>query len=69
MTPGQKCLLGENDAPKTRRPAVLSTDPSRPRPRVLQPRPQEMADHAQQLTDIDKASKGACLWKKLENAA
>ncbi len=25
--------------------------------------------HAQQLTDINKASKGACLWKKLEDVA
>ncbi|MDO8264335.1 MAG: DNA polymerase III subunit epsilon [Gallionella sp.] len=69
MTRGQKSLLGEDDAPKTRRPAVLSTDASRPRLRVLQPSPQEMAEHAQQLADIDKASKGACLWKKLEGAA
>jgi len=28
----------------------------------------ELAAHAQQLEDIDKASKGACLWKKLETA-
>ncbi|MDH4234807.1 MAG: DNA polymerase III subunit epsilon, partial [Gallionella sp.] len=69
MTRGQKSLLGEDDAPKVRQPAVLSTDASRPSLRVLQPSPEEMAGHAQQLADIDKTSKGACLWMKLESAA
>jgi DNA polymerase-3 subunit epsilon len=41
----------------------------RPALRVLQPSAEELAEHAQQLADIDKASKGACLWKKLEAAA
>ena len=68
MTRGQESLLGE-DVLKTRQPAVLSTDASRPRMRVLQPSPEELAEHAQQLADIDKASKGACLWVKLEGAA
>jgi DNA polymerase III subunit epsilon len=68
MTRGQESLLGE-DAPTMRKPAVLSTDASRPRLRVLQPSAEELAEHAQQLADIDKASKGACLWKKLEGAA
>lgn len=68
MTRGQESLLGE-DVLKTRQLAVLSTDSSRPRLRVLQPTAEELAEHAQQLADIDKASKGACLWKKLEGAA
>ncbi|MCR4304907.1 MAG: DNA polymerase III subunit epsilon [Gallionella sp.] len=68
MTRGQESLLGD-DAPKTRKPAVLSTDASRPRLRVLQPSAEELAGHAQQLADIDKASKGACLWKQLDNEA
>ena len=68
MTRGQESLLGEDDAPKTRQPAVLSTDASRPKLRVLSPSAEELAEHAQQLLDIDKASKGACLWQKLENA-
>ena len=67
MTRGQESLLGE-DAPKARQPAVLSTDASRPKLRVLQPTAEELAAHAQQLADIDKTSKGACLWKKLEGA-
>ena len=67
MTRGQGSLLGD-DVPTTRKPAVLSTDASRPTLRVLQPSADELAEHAQQLVDIDKASKGACLWKKLEES-
>jgi len=69
MTRGQKSLLDDDDAPRTRQPAVLSTDASRPKLRVLQPSAEELAAHAQQLADIDKASKGACLWMKLEGSA
>ncbi len=69
MTRGQESLLGDDHLPATRQPAVLSMDASRPRLRVLQPSAEELAGHAQQLTDIDKASKGACLWKKLEDVA
>ena len=68
MTRGQESLLGD-DAPMMRKPAVLSTDASRPKLRVLQPSPEELAEHARQLADIDKASKGSCLWKKLEEPA
>jgi DNA polymerase-3 subunit epsilon len=52
-----------------RKQAVLSSDSSRPKLRVLMPSEEELAAHTQQLADIDKASKGACLWKKLETAA
>jgi len=69
MTRGQESLLGDDTAPVIRQPAVLSTDASRPRLRVLQPGVDELAAHAQQLIDIDKASKGACLWARLEGAA
>jgi DNA polymerase-3 subunit epsilon len=39
-----------------------------PRPvlRILAATEEELAQHAQQLAEIDKASKGACLWKQLE---
>ncbi|MBI5438182.1 MAG: DNA polymerase III subunit epsilon [Nitrosomonadales bacterium] len=67
MTRGQESLLGDDRAPKVRQPAVLSADASRPKLRVLQPGAEELAEHAQQLIDIDKASKGACLWKKLDS--
>ena len=66
MTRGQKSLLGEDDAVVVRPPAVFSTDASRPVLRVLQASAEELAGHAQQLTDIDKASKGNCLWMQLE---
>jgi DNA polymerase-3 subunit epsilon len=68
MTRGQESLLGEV-APVARKQAVLSTDASRPRLRVLLPSEEELAAHTLQLVEIDKASKGACLWKKLEGAA
>jgi DNA polymerase-3 subunit epsilon len=66
MTRGQDSLLGEEQAPAAQRAAVAEADGSRPALRVLQPTEEELAAHAQQLADIDKASKGACLWKKLE---
>jgi DNA polymerase-3 subunit epsilon len=67
MTRGQESLLGD-DMPMTRKPAVLSTDAARPKLRLLQPSAEELAEHEQQLADIDKASKGACLWMKLEGS-
>ena len=67
MTRGQESLLGE-ETQTTRKPAVLNTDASRPKLRVLQPSAEELAEHEQQLADIDKASKGSCLWKKLEES-
>jgi len=68
MTRGQDSLLGDDQANKTRQPAVLSNDISRPKLRVLEPSAEELAEHAQQLLDIDKASKGHCLWAQLEKA-
>ena len=69
MTRGQKSLLGDDDAPKTRQPAMLSTDASRPKLRVLQASAEELSEHARQMIDIDKASKGNCLWLQLEGTA
>jgi len=68
MTRGQESLLGD-DMPAIRKPAVLSTDASRPVMLVLQPSTEELAEHESQLAEIDKASKGSCLWKRLEEAA
>ncbi len=68
MTRGQESLLGDNE-PEVRKPVALSADGARPKLRVLQPSAAELAEHALQLADIDKASKGACLWKKLDSAA
>jgi DNA polymerase-3 subunit epsilon len=68
MTRGQESLLGD-DVQVTRKPALLSNDVLRPELRVLMPSTEELAEHLQQLADIDKASKGECLWKKLEESA
>jgi DNA polymerase-3 subunit epsilon len=68
MTRGQESLLGDDAAPVVRQQAVLSTDASRPNVRVILPTEEELTMHAQQLLDIDKASKGACLWKQQEEA-
>ena len=35
---------------------------------VLRATPDELVEHNHQLEDIDKAAKGACLWKKMEAA-
>ncbi len=69
MTRGQHSFLGDDDAPAVRKMAVLNTDGSRPQLRVLQPTDEELAAHAQQMKDLDKTSKNACLWNKLENTA
>lgn len=69
MTRGQESLLDEDVTSATRQPVTLSSDASRPRLFVLQPDAEELAAHAQQLLDIDKASKGACLWKQMEGVA
>ena len=66
MTRGQKSLLGDDDMPPARPQVVFSLDASRPVVRVLKASEEELAMHAQQLADIDKASKGACLWKTIE---
>jgi DNA polymerase-3 subunit epsilon len=68
MTRGQDSLLGDDLTLKVRQPAVLSTDASRPKLRVLEPSAEELAGHTQQLAEIDKASKGNCLWVQLEKA-
>jgi len=68
MTRGQESLLGD-DTPAVRKLAVLSTDASRPKLRVLQPSAEELVAHAHQIEDIDKASKGECLWKKIGEQA
>jgi DNA polymerase-3 subunit epsilon len=36
---------------------------------VVRASEEELANHMRQIEDVDKASKGACLWKKLESTA
>ncbi len=65
MTRGQDSLLGEETPDAD---ALADAGGSQPRApvRVQMADADELAAHAQQLADIEKASKGACLWAKLE---
>lgn len=69
MTRGQESLLGEELSDE----GVIQLDATgeaiRLSVRVLPASDDELALHEAQLADIDKASKGACVWKKLEEQA
>ena len=65
MTRGQDSLLGDGDEAEEQE-AALAADAPRMAVRVLAASEEELAQHATQLADIDKASKGACLWLQLE---
>jgi len=64
FTRGQHSLLGEEQA-NDNATARLAMQADRPPLRVQSASAEELAAHQQQLTDIDKASKGACVWKTL----
>ncbi len=66
MTRGQESLLGDGSDEQEDRMALMPSGLPRPVLRVLAATEEELAQHAQQLADIDKASKGACLWKQME---
>ncbi|MEI7843644.1 MAG: DNA polymerase III subunit epsilon [Gallionellaceae bacterium] len=66
MTRGQESLLGEDAQEKEAESFSASGEVIRMSVRVLAASEEELALHATQLADIDKASKGACLWKQLE---
>jgi DNA polymerase III subunit epsilon len=66
MTRGQDSLLGEEDADTEGQSTLFAQDMPRPALRVVQAGPEELAAHQSQLDEIDKASKGACLWRALE---
>ena len=66
MTRGQESLLGDGGDEHDEQAAALSANLPRPELRVLLASAGELAAHAQQLADIAKASKGACLWQELE---
>jgi DNA polymerase-3 subunit epsilon len=66
MTRGQESLLGD-DAQETYVEQLSATgEVIRMSVRVVSATEEELALHAAQLAEIDKASKGACVWKQLE---
>jgi DNA polymerase-3 subunit epsilon len=67
MTRGQESLMIELEEPV---PNHGNSPEHRAVPRnltVLAATEDELAAHRQQIEDVDKASKGKCLWKSLEN--
>ncbi len=67
MTRGQESLLGE-DEPEAPTLSYSSTgEVVRMSVRVLAANEEELSLHAAQIAEIEKASKGACVWKKLED--
>ena len=69
MTRGQESLLGEGSSDAEDFCSELSTGLPRPELRVLRANDEELILHTKQLADIDKASKGICLWQQLELSA
>jgi DNA polymerase-3 subunit epsilon len=68
MTRGQETLLMDL-APTARGASDIEADLSTFELLVVVATEDELAAHVQQLAAIDKASKGACLWKRLEATA
>lgn len=69
MTRGQESLLGDDAQETVSENLSANGEVIRMSVRVLPASEEELALHASQLADIDKASKGACLWKQLEAQA
>lgn len=68
MTRGQKSLLGEAEVVEERPKIVFDRHVVHTTVRVLAASEQELVMHAQQIADIDKHSRGLCLWKAMEGA-
>jgi DNA polymerase III subunit epsilon len=68
MTRGQESLLGNDESESESEALAEQSHNNLPRPvlHVLLANEAELAAHAQQLQDIAKACKGACLWQTLE---
>lgn len=67
MTRGQESLVMEVEAAAAS-DAGAETAAGKIELFVLRASDEELAGHAQQLADIEKASKGKCLWNKLQKA-
>lgn len=66
MTRGQESLLGEDSSDEEGGHLNAEGETIRMSVRVLSASEDELALHLTQLQDIEKASKGACVWKKLQ---
>ena len=69
MTRGQESLLGEESSDADGVQFNDSGEAIRLRVRVLAANAAELELHRTQVEDIEKASKGACVWKRLEAQA
>ncbi len=67
MTRGQESLLGEDSVQAEKGNAINESVLCKVH--VLAASEEELALHEAQLADIDKVSKGACIWKKLHTTA
>lgn len=68
MTRGQESLLGEESSAEDGVQFNASGEAIHLSVRVLAASDEELALHEAQMNDIDKASKGACMWKRLASA-
>lgn len=66
MTRGQESLLGDDTVVHEESMDQTGADRPKMSVRVLLASEEELMLHTQQLAEIDKASKGSCLWKQLE---
>jgi len=69
MTRGQESLLGDDGGDAEGMLFSADGEAIRLSVRVLSASEEELALHGAQLEDIEKASKGACVWKRLEGQA
>lgn len=69
MTRGQESLLGEESSDEDGVQFNADGEAIRLSVRVLPASAEELVLHGAQLEDIEKASKGACLWKRLNGQA
>ena len=68
MTRGQESLLGDESSAEDGVQFNAAGEAIHLRVRVLAASDEELVLHESQMNDIDKASKGACLWKRLSSA-
>lgn len=66
MTRGQESLLGEESSDEDGVQFADNGEAIRLNVRVLSASEEELVQHKTQLDDIEKASKGACVWKRLD---